>query len=480
MKHLKRYKLFLEDNEQFYHYQFDPTQKEIQIVNPIVTDNQPLQSFGEQLESLYGSNFDDKIEFAMNCALYKPDGKNVGALNLKDKNFIPKNLEKNDGNFSSIQFGMGKRNGVLFTLDKKNWSIVPTKSWNGDGYYAIQNGPILIYKGKINSNLDPKSDNFKTYRNGVGIDSNGNLHFALSKSSCNFWQLSNFLFSKGCVNALFCDASVSSIFNGNNIIGDNGDTGPMFVIEKKTKIQKQPGPILNLPTVTKTDPPANLDVKKIIELQKTALDILLKLQSRNRSLLNLDSQAKTTVEEAINLVKNTKPEDACNDKALLTKAKKDLQYSREKMTKYGLFISAETEKLNNTDFDALEKCLNELINICAKVIPVIPPKPQVTTTQTTTQQVIPQKEPSDTNTTITQTSNQETPSTTSSQIIKRTGDPYEYKVVNDHWLAKRKKSTGDWFEISGKDYKPQFQVSINILDEENPQLRSQKAPKREK
>jgi hypothetical protein len=60
-------------------------------------------------------------------------------------------------------------------------------------------------------------------------------------------------------------------------------------------------------------------------------------------------------------------------------------------------------------------------------------------------------------------------------IIQRGTDPYEYKVDNDNWLA-RKKGTTDWKEISGKDYNPNFQKSIDILDSENPNLRTEKAP----
>ena len=62
-------------------------------------------------------------------------------------------------------------------------------------------------------------------------------------------------------------------------------------------------------------------------------------------------------------------------------------------------------------------------------------------------------------------------------IISRSGDPYKYKVENDHWMAKRDDHTR-WYEITGKDFKPAYQVSIDILDNENPSSRTEKAPKR--
>jgi hypothetical protein len=64
-----------------------------------------------------------------------------------------------------------------------------------------------------------------------------------------------------------------------------------------------------------------------------------------------------------------------------------------------------------------------------------------------------------------------------SNIITRTGDPYQYKVESDNWLAK-KTGTEKWFNITGNNFKPAYQQSIDILDTENPELRTANAPKR--
>lgn len=69
------------------------------------------------------------------------------------------------------------------------------------------------------------------------------------------------------------------------------------------------------------------------------------------------------------------------------------------------------------------------------------------------------------------------PELTTSSIVTRPGDPYKYKVVLDHWLAKKDGQT-KWYEITGADFKPAFQSSIDILDKENPELRSETAPKK--
>lgn len=72
----------------------------------------------------------------------------------------------------------------------------------------------------------------------------------------------------------------------------------------------------------------------------------------------------------------------------------------------------------------------------------------------------------------------DSPSNITAGIISRQGDPYKYKVENDHWMAKRDNQTS-WYEITGKDFKPGYEGSIQILDSENPSARTQKAPKRE-
>ena len=68
-------------------------------------------------------------------------------------------------------------------------------------------------------------------------------------------------------------------------------------------------------------------------------------------------------------------------------------------------------------------------------------------------------------------------STATAGIIKRQGDPYEYKVESDNWLAK-KTGTQKWFNITGADYKPAYQKSIDTLDKENTKSRTANAPKR--
>jgi hypothetical protein len=65
----------------------------------------------------------------------------------------------------------------------------------------------------------------------------------------------------------------------------------------------------------------------------------------------------------------------------------------------------------------------------------------------------------------------------SDNIISRVDDIYKYKISNDNWLAK-KDDQDRWYEITGTDFKPEFQASIDTLDRENPNARTKNAPKR--
>ena len=65
----------------------------------------------------------------------------------------------------------------------------------------------------------------------------------------------------------------------------------------------------------------------------------------------------------------------------------------------------------------------------------------------------------------------------SDKVYTRTGDPYKYKVTNNHWLA-QKEGQDRWYEISGKDFRPSYQISIDILDSEFPDARTKDGPKR--
>jgi hypothetical protein len=63
-------------------------------------------------------------------------------------------------------------------------------------------------------------------------------------------------------------------------------------------------------------------------------------------------------------------------------------------------------------------------------------------------------------------------------VKTRPGDPWVYKVEEDNWFARRK-GTKTWYKITGDRFVKKYQKSINILDTEFNDARSEYAPNRE-
>lgn len=237
MKHLNTYNSFILEQASsgyFFYYVVNPTQKEVVIRNDTMGSNPNLNIEPQPLSTMLDEmGVKDKIDFAMNCALMERSGENTGAYNFIGKQIKGVNSQT-DGNFGMIEFTPGgKRNGVLYTNSKGKgaWDIVPTEEWNGSGYYAIQNGPILILDGRINPEFREKSTNLNSFRNGIGIDKSGNLHFVLALKPTNFYEFTNFLLEKGCVKAIYSDANISQAYINGKVLGaTNMDVGPIIMV----------------------------------------------------------------------------------------------------------------------------------------------------------------------------------------------------------------------------------------------------------
>jgi len=269
MKFLSNYYTYILEQKttpkkEYAHYVVDPTSKEVIIRNDTMGKYpKPLSTLNETLDEMGIKN---NIEFAMNCALMEGNGENTGAYNFMGKQIKGVNSQKTTDNFGMHEFSPGgKRNGVLFTNSKGKgaWDIVPTEEWNGSGYYAIQNGPILILDGQINQAFSEESTNRHSYRNGIGIDKSGKLHFILALNDTTFYELSKYMLDQGCIKAIFCDANISQVYMNGSIQGSSSsDVGPIIIVNKSSETTQSPQkntttpntPTTNNPTTT-TPPP---------------------------------------------------------------------------------------------------------------------------------------------------------------------------------------------------------------------------------
>jgi uncharacterized protein YigE (DUF2233 family) len=179
------------------------------------------------------------IDFAINACLFEPGGKNTGYFRFYNKEIIPINT-KEDGNFGMhLDKNSGERNGVFYGEGSK-WNIIGTSKFKEtESKFAIQNGPILILNGKINSVFNKDSKN-RDLRNGIGVDENGLPCFVFSReNNCNFYELADYMLNTAkCKNAIYSDGNVVQAYirgrkEGEYFEGNGGNLGPLILVTSK-------------------------------------------------------------------------------------------------------------------------------------------------------------------------------------------------------------------------------------------------------
>ena len=136
--------------------------------------------------------------------LYIEDGKKINPLNSRVIN------SEIDGEIPNFYLDP---NGVFYVKYNNNVGICKSSLFQYDPMikFATQSGPMLIIDGKINPIFSKKSTNFKI-RNGVGVLSNNELIFAISKNRVTFYDFANYFKKQGCINALYLDGFVSKAY----------------------------------------------------------------------------------------------------------------------------------------------------------------------------------------------------------------------------------------------------------------------------
>lgn len=148
------------------------------------------------------------MPFAMNGGMYHSDLSPVGL-------FIEDGIERKA---ISTRAGWGnfhlQPNGVFY-VEQGKAGVLETNAYIAAGKrprFATQSGPMLVIDGRLHPSFLPQSDSLKI-RNGVGVDRNGIVHFALSEGFVRFHDFATlFRDALGCDNALFLDGSISSLY----------------------------------------------------------------------------------------------------------------------------------------------------------------------------------------------------------------------------------------------------------------------------
>jgi uncharacterized protein YigE (DUF2233 family) len=192
----------------------------------------------------------------MNAGMFEEDGSGVGLLISNRKKVNDINLKKNlPGNFYSLT------NAIYFRDTAGKNYIKITKSFNEkykngnypDIAFATQSGPALLIDGKINTELNIRSQN-SLIRNGVGVVKNANSNitiFIISETPTTFYELASLFNFLGCDNAMYLDGTISQLLS----------KGPNNKIEETSRARTQTlGPIF---TVTSKEMKNDTIVKKI-------------------------------------------------------------------------------------------------------------------------------------------------------------------------------------------------------------------------
>lgn len=163
----------------------------------------------KSLENLKQQIDPQTLLFAMNGGMYLKDGTPQGLyVSSKIQHTPIDTIQKAYGNFYL------QPNGV-FAIANDSAIVLTTKDFiaqNIKPSYATQSGPMLVIDNDIHPVFRKGSENVHI-RNGVGINEDGNVVFAISNQKVNLYDFAA-LFKEQlkCKNALYLDGFVSKAY----------------------------------------------------------------------------------------------------------------------------------------------------------------------------------------------------------------------------------------------------------------------------
>jgi uncharacterized protein YigE (DUF2233 family) len=166
---------------------------------------QRLRSLG-QLRS-YVESKHVRLLFAMNGGMFTPNFAPLGLYIQDYRQYSPLDTLSGSGNFYL------KPNGVFYLSADNHATVCTTADFRSSNLirYATQSGPMLVVDGQIHSAFKEGSAN-RQIRNGVGILTDGQVLFAMSKVEISFYDFAEYFRRQGCRNALYLDGFVSRMY----------------------------------------------------------------------------------------------------------------------------------------------------------------------------------------------------------------------------------------------------------------------------
>lgn len=146
------------------------------------------------------------LVFAVNGGMFHDDYGPVGLLVEDGLERAAISTRGGWGNFHLLP------NGVFYMKDGRA-GVLETSQYQARRMradYATQSGPMLVIDGALHPRFIPDSDSWKR-RNGVGVDRQGRVQFAISEGPVRFYDFARlFREELDCPNALYLDGTISS------------------------------------------------------------------------------------------------------------------------------------------------------------------------------------------------------------------------------------------------------------------------------
>lgn len=214
------------EDDKFISYTADPAKQDVQLYwkndsGQILKSIQHLKTFVESKNAT--------LIFAMNAGMYKEDNTPLGLFIQNKKTVARLNTATGHGNFYL------KPNGIFYITTDNKAAVCQTETFSNTGNikFATQSGPMLLVDGKIHTAFVKGSANLNI-RNGLGILSDGNILFVMSKTEVNFYEFAAYFQKQGCRNALYLDGFVSRTYlPEKHWMQTDGNFGVMIGVSKK-------------------------------------------------------------------------------------------------------------------------------------------------------------------------------------------------------------------------------------------------------
>ncbi len=174
----------------------------------LALDAEDGTAFGDfsKLEDALAAN-GRTLSFAMNGGMYHDDRTAVGYFVNEDGQQQSLMTRAGPGNFGLLPNG-------LFCVVGDRAVVVESRAFAQQPYtckIATQSGPMLVIDGKLHPKFLPDSTS-KKWRNGVGVDETGQVHFAISDDPVRFHDFATlFRDVLNSPNALFLDGTISRL-----------------------------------------------------------------------------------------------------------------------------------------------------------------------------------------------------------------------------------------------------------------------------